>query len=533
MPTIRSLLDRYGPPPPEVALDWSWQFAQKCAAMPQEDAVMPQQDRVCLLTDQPWTAIEVDAAGKLLCEQLAPDTVRKAISDLSVWGNTRLPAQVPTEVTSTDSIAANQLTELISSQQPAHSSSSSLPIAKKKLRSQRYVTRRSMPWLIGTTGCCIGLAVVGLMYAPGSTENHATHQATNKVDSTLNTEGAGTGATIANAQNAGTTDAMLLDTTVIDANSVIAPPGDTALDSMTGLTIKSSLADLNVDASLNATAGQAAGSVPGQLEDGAEANMADQSMTATAMADQSTEPLNEVSKTLQAAEAEEAVDVAAGKAPQTLANTGNRAVDAASNIGGEPWLLTRETMRYHISVPPKLNVNDRQSQWTLALEPIAGLVVEPARPITISAQSAALWRIYEPDAKPPRACLCVRARHLGRDGKLELVFCGVSESLPAISIPLAPRWMEPLAVRAQSQAVELRGALVRLSGTVITPEQVPAVMQRKQAMIVQMTTCARLSVVMPEINRLAELADGQVTMHAALKSKPDQPPVATWGRLEP
>ena len=209
----------------------------------------------------------------------------------------------------------------------------------------------------------------------------------------------------------------------------------------------------------------------------------------------------------------------------------NRGRDVPRDWHGEPWILSRDTMRYRLTPSAKWDLTARQSQWTLALEPIEGLAVEPQKSVTLSAQGIAIWRIYEADAKPPRACLFVRASHRGRDGKLELVFCGGAEDAPGLSVPLGQRWLAPLTVRVQSQAQELQAALLRLSTTVITPDQIPAAMQRKQAMTLAMHQSSRLGAVLPQINRLAELVDGQITMHATLKSKPDEPPIATWGRV--
>jgi hypothetical protein len=210
----------------------------------------------------------------------------------------------------------------------------------------------------------------------------------------------------------------------------------------------------------------------------------------------------------------------------------NRQRDTVQDTHGNPWVLSRDTMRYRVTLSPKLDVNARQSQWTLALEPIDGLVVEPLRPVTLTAQGIATWRIYEADAKSPRALLIVRALHHGREGKLELAFCGGAEDMPGVAVPLAERWLLPLTVRVQTGALQLRGALDKLSTTVILRDQVPAAIQHKQALTAQMLQAARLGAVLPEINRLAQLVDGQVTMHAALRSKPDEPPVATWGTIQ-
>ncbi len=96
----------------------------------------------------------------------------------------------------------------------------------------------------------------------------------------------------------------------------------------------------------------------------------------------------------------------------------------------------------------------RDAHWSLALEPITGLAVQPERPVTIQPRGLSVWRIYEADAKPPRSCLFVRAVHRGRDGQLELYFCGGAEDMPGMSVPLAAKWIEPLTVRVQSQALD-------------------------------------------------------------------------------
>ncbi len=227
--------------------------------------------------------------------------------------------------------------------------------------------------------------------------------------------------------------------------------------------------------------------------------------------------LREVKQSAERAESEELVVPA------------NRRQGKVQDTHGDPWILSRDTMRYRVKLAPQLTVKARESFWTLALEPIEGLVVEPRKAVTVAPKGFAVWRIYEADAKPPRTLLFVRALHRGRDGQLELVFCGGAEDMPGLSVPLATRWIEPLTIRIQSQAIELRGALARLSTTVITPDQVPAVLQRKQAMTAQMFTSARLGAIMPEVNRLAHLVDGEVTMHAMLKAKADEPAIASWG----
>ncbi len=107
----------------------------------------------------------------------------------------------------------------------------------------------------------------------------------------------------------------------------------------------------------------------------------------------------------------------------------------------------------------ELNVDDGKAQWVLALEPVAGLSVEPERAVPLNAQGLALWRIFDPDSKSPRAALIVQAMHRGKDGTLDLLFCGSAEDFPGVTIPLAQRVLSPLTVRTQAQALQLRGGL--------------------------------------------------------------------------
>lgn len=525
MPTIRYLLDRYGQPPADVALDWAWQIRQRLATHHHGG------DN-CLLELEQWTQLEVAEDGQLQCEELRAEVALAALDDLRYWAGDTCGSGETTQADTTNianqlvsTTEAEQLSGLVQSPQTIQTSRCT---ARSRAGSRLSVTVKTKCIAAAGVLLCASLLLIANFRSPRSAPTERPL------------------ATASSSQNAPpvelepSPDPAQLDTSSllnaqpeVDRQPFQDVPSDSGAKAVLGqLSLDASLSS---DSSLGLSPSLPLASRPDEVSD-ASANMTSQpspahqaaakpvdtsTMDTAASVSESDKPsdaMREVQQTLQKAEATESIAVA------------NRGRGAMFDAPGEPWVLLRDTMRYRVTLSPKLNVS-RMSQWTLALEPVAGLAVEPQRPVTIAAQGVALWRIYETDAKSPRACLLVRALHHGRDGTLELAFYGGAEDLPSTTVPLAQRWLAPLTVRVQSQALELRGALAQLSTTVITRDQVPAVMQRKQAMMLQMLSSARLGAVLPEINRLVELVDGQVTMHAELRSKPDEPAIATWGRL--
>lgn len=528
MPTIRYLLDRYGQPPRELALDWAWQIRNRL-----ESHGSSQKD--CLLAVQSWTELEVAEDGQLACAELDVATATLALEDLRQWavGDTALLLH---------STAHEEVSESVDS--PLGSPSDSLPNASYLLdatsrpapRSARPGRqRRPFPTRIWwPVGLATGLLVCSLpvVFWPG-TQPHASSSSSISADATATTESS------PQLESIASTDASLGDSLIAlveplepatPKNQVDAGPlvDDQRSHDVAGSSLNpTSIAALDVALSLGSNESGASRSqlasqaAPDQSSAEPATSELPTAETKTGANDNvsAAESLTEVRQAFQQAEQEESIVPA------------NRRRGQLQDMHGDPWILSRDTMRYRVTLAPELNVSARESQWTLALEPIAGLAVEPQKPVTIGPRGLIVWRIYEAESKSPRACLFVRAFHRGRDGQLEMVFCGGAEDMPGMSVPLAVRWLEPLTVRVQSQAIELRSALAQLSTTTILRDQVPAVMQRKQAMTAQMFTSARLGAIMPEIHRLAQLVDGQVTMHAALRSKPGEPAMATWGQI--
>ena len=500
MPTIRQLLDRYGQPPADVALDWAWQIRQRVASHQASG------DH-CLLELDQWTQLEVTEDGQLVSDQLQAEVAQSALADLRQWAGRALPGD------STETAAAMEQPERTS--QSVQTDALALSDQTTQTISHRARPHRSQPWLrkrkwIALTAAFLCASALLIALWPSS-------QAT-KGGLSLATNSEASDSQVAESESGPMVDQ--LDTlSVLEQTTHPNLDQGMATDGLNDLGTQSSLGQISLESSLGSTSpttktGDASIDVA-TAHAGSMSSPASQ--TPAAEPASSSDAMREVQQAVKQAEATESIAVA------------NRTRGEFQDTRGEPWVLLRDTLRYRVTVSPKLNIS-RQSQWTLALEPITGLVVEPQRPVTIGAQGVALWRIYEAEAKSPRACLVVRALHHGRDGTLELVFCGGAEDMPGTTVPLAQRWLGPLTVRVQNQALELQGALAQLSTTVITRDQVPAVMQRKQAMIAQMLASARMGAVLPEINRLVELADGQVTMHGELRSKHDQPAIATWGR---
>ena len=513
MPTVRELLDRYGQPPADVALDWAWQIRRQHAGDDSGDdadqvAGHDANDRGCLLEVYQWTDCEVSAEGQLLCDQLPPTVASSALNDLRLWSNSERPIPIQqsaqlTEYTEADLFATSGRSYQTTTKaiRPAGSSR-----RRSGLGRNRAMSAKSR-WVMG--GCIAAIGTCLLLMLAWNNSKRPAHAANNSVNlDALTTEVP----EHLEAAKLPELDTIALEPIVVDAS--------VAADAWSDPSPTATLGQLSVASSLALTEAPNLSQNSSQATTADPASQSDVALEPSTGAQSSSDAVDEVERTLKKAEATEAVAVVSN-------GTGN---GPSLEAPGQPWVMLRDTLRYRVTVSPKLNLT-RQSQWTLAIEPIAGLAIEPEGPVTLPAQALATWRIYEADAKPPRACLFVRAHHRGREGTVELVFCGGSEDMPNISVPLAERWLGPLSVSLQNQAVQLRGALARLSTTVITPEQVPMVLQRKQAMIAQMIASVRLVAIMPDLTRLAELVDGQVTMHAELRAKPGEPAVATWGRV--
>lgn len=472
MPTIRQLLDRYGLPPRELALDWAWQIRSHLDRDQMSSAE-------CLLQAHVWTDLEVAADGRLSCDCLDSHSAKAALEDLSHW--------------------AGSDAELV----PPRRVSPRLARVSERLAYMRLAYVGAAVLLLIVVGAWLFSSTSSDPISPSN--NLSTTEASASHSNSVNSE-----------------PDSVPTVSQLESLSLVDPGQPVAMDESSSPTDSSSLAQLSVDASIGPPLSPLAAKEqpePNPVPPVAGELTANPTPSQPEASPPSAEALRDVQQAMQQAEAEESIVPA------------NRSRTGPHDTHGDPWILSRDTMRYRVTVASELKAKARDAQWTLALEPIEGLAVEPPGPVTIQARGLAVWRIYEADAKPPRSCLFVRAVNRGREGQLELVFCGGAEDMPGMSVPLAPKWIEPLTVRVQSQALELRGALARLSTTVITPDQVPAVMQRKQAMVAQMFTSSRLGAIMPEINRLAQLVDGQVTIHAALKSKTDAPALSTWGQL--
>ena len=516
MPTVRELLDRYGRPPADVALDWAWQIRRQPSSHdpghnPGHDPGHDANRQGCLLEVDQWTELEVSDDGQLLCDQLPITVASTALNDLRLWSASKRPspleqpAQLP-EFTGSDRFATSKQ----SPETTASSITSSVSSRRRSGLKSNWAMSTKSRWVTG--GCMAAFcACLVLMFIWNNSKQPAHAENDSMKLDALTTE-------VTEHIDAGHLDASKLPDLAAIALATPAVDAAIAANAWSDPNPTATLGQLSVASSLASTEAPNLPQNSSQAMNGELASQSDVAPEPSAGAQSSSDAVGEVERTLKKAEASEGVAI--------VGNGAGPSLDAP----GQPWVLLRDTLRYRVTVSPKLNLS-RQSQWTLAIEPIAGLAIEPEGPVPLPAQGAATWRIYEADAKPPRACLFVRAYHRGRDGTVELIFCGGSEDMPNISVPLAERWLGPLSVSLQNQAVQLRTALARLSTTVITPEQAPMVFQRKQAMLAQMIASVRLVAIMPDLTRLVELVDGQVTLHAELRAKPGEPAVATWGSV--
>lgn len=213
---------------------------------------------------------------------------------------------------------------------------------------------------------------------------------------------------------------------------------------------------------------------------------------------------------------------------------------AAPALGALPPLkIECESMRQIFKLKDLEIPKPKDPTWRMRLDVSDGFVVEPSGIQLLSPLGSVHWLVYDSQAKSPRTRIIVQAQQAGgRKGDVQWRLFGNAEDLPALNLPLARQWLDPLRNRLKQfdQFIQLkrnelltegkRQGLSSNSRSLIGTQRKWADQQDK--------ILKRCLIVIAETDRLVGLVDGQFQIHAQLQDGAGEnaPALLTYGSME-
>ncbi|MCC6509493.1 MAG: hypothetical protein IT423_10320, partial [Pirellulaceae bacterium] len=181
------------------------------------------------------------------------------------------------------------------------------------------------------------------------------------------------------------------------------------------------------------------------------------------------------------------------------------------------WVLARDNLYSRYFPPKDQQPKARAYTWSLCIQELEGMVIEPAAAQQLETRSMVQWRIFDAADKSPRACLIVQAMQRGgRDAAVDVLLCGGAEDLPELRVPLGRKWLDPLKLQMQSVTLQSRMVIDQLSNSDLPQELRSQAAQYRKLLGAQIKLSQRLVTVMADLDRLAGLVDGQIMCEAEI-----------------
>lgn len=527
MTTIQALLNEFGQPPPRVAMDWACQI---------RSARTHAHAQITTGEDATWTNLDVGHDGLLELNDLTPDMAQQALIALGEWSNETLRPSFGVDTHET-----------------------SAPRQLRRPPSPRTTTRRRSLTVRAAASVC--LLVLGALFfsylrdAPNVTADQGLNTlsqpppghtpATFDEAITIESDARASSNGLALEQS---TDPVADALAHIDTELGVLP----RQDALNSLPLSASLQP--PDAIANATSAPTKSDTisPGvEVVPTVDGNASASSVTNTG----SPSALPDVMKQVNAALEEAASQPSFNAASNSQANNSQTNNQASNGAGHTPAsrsegsvanhtdanpdvlrqpaiMLTREMTHHHHELPKSWLRRPREPYWSVALEASEGFVIEPATPQELPPRSQATWRVVDQQAKSPRAFVIVNVFNRGkREAALDWQVRGGAEDLPQLQLPLARRWLDPLAAQLQLSARQLRAQLENSQSNF---RPAPRQFSREQRRLAheQLLLTDRLIEIIADVDRLATLLDSEIIGSAILRSEAGGKPLLAYGELD-
>lgn len=544
MASIHRLLDTFGPPPREICLDWAYQIqAAAASAEATEPAGVDSQAsskaaRNAAAGEPDWTALEVAEDGLLELDGLTASMARQALAELGGWMSGQASGEAPLS-----SAALETQTREIEPAADTFRASASLDLggsdreACQPLATRKRVSRETASWLEDrrrrlTAAALLAAAatiVTGVWMAEDfSAPPKIAEQASSTADS-HNTQQAASSSLAESPGSADTDLSPAHDDEALEGNF-------TTSEELTGQALQAFAAtaaatdpvrgpaapDLSLAPSLAA--------MPAKPIESAAGPSANAPAEPVAARDAGAQQDAQQDASIAISDVMSQVASAVAQADsQSSDNPVPEAVDEADSARQPALMLTRDANPLRIRVARGLAKRSRSLHWTARLELPEEFICEPPAAQPVEPSAAAQWRIYDKEAKSPRACIVVSVRQRsGRELDLEWSLRGSSEDFPLLRLPVAPKWLDGLSAQLKITAAALRAAIDAPSPKV--PKEMRALVQnQRQLARQQLAVAERLLTLLADIHRLASLLDDELLGHAELRASDSDELVVAYG----
>lgn len=548
MASIHRLLDTFGPPPREICLDWAYQIQAAATSAEAADAALLSSSAGSKAAheasaDAPdWTALEVAEDGTLQLDRLTASMARQALAELGGWLSGHASGEAPLS-----SAALQTQTREIEPAADMFRASASLDLGRsdreacQPLANRKRVSREKASWLEDRRR---RLTVAALLAAAATLVTGV--WIAEDFSAPLNiAEQASSTAGSHNAQQAGSSSLAespaIADTDLSPAHDDEALEGNfTTSEELTGQALQAfdvtvaATAPISAPAAPDLSLRPSLAAKPIESDVGPSANepaepvAAADAPSASAVASQAESAAAGTVDTQQNAQQDASIAIGdvmsqvasavAQAESQSSDSPAPEAVDETDAAHQPALMLTRDANPLRIRVARDLTKRSRNLRWTARLELPEEFICEPLGAQPVEAAAAAQWRIYDKEAKSPRACIVVSVRQRsGRDLDLEWSLRGSSEDFPLLQLPVAPKWLDGLSAQLKMTAAALRGAIDAPSPKV--PKEMRALVQNQRKLARQQLAVAeRLLTLLADIHRLASLLDDELLGHAELRA---------------
>lgn len=575
MASIRVLLDTFGPPPEEICLDWACQIhtAAQCAVVVEPAPGAFEAAPHCVPDETDWTSLEVADDGCLQLDGLTAAMASRALEELRSW----LAREAPGSDRFRDAQGGSTDREMALSEETLGASARvDLPAPDCEFRRSHATGRRCvrsrLSWFkerrsrLTAAAALLGSSAAILIVAYGwIAEEHSNAASVTELASST------AGSDDASLANSGSQD----DSAHVVEDDYLAAPHDQAFEGdwttsaeLTsqalgavasqhddeGTSRQAVAIPLTVPPSLSSQWSEA---TPGPLaasqgmssppDDSARspttANSVDNRQEAIdaqpAPALEVGDVLSQVASAVAKAEAQPAGERDADMIPESGADaevatgTGSPSgTDQTDQTHQSPLMLTRGASSLVSPVPRGTARRAREPRWTARIEVADDFVCEPAALQTLDARTGAQWRIYDKEAKSPRACIIVSVRQRSsRDASLEWSLRGGADDLPGLHLPVARKWLDTLSAQLKVTAASLRG--ITDVPTQNVPKELRSLAQNQRQLARQQLAVAnRLLTFLADLDRLASLLDDELVCHVELRDGDGGPLLLAYGTCE-
>lgn len=477
MPTVRSLIDAHGKPPREICLDWYRQIQEAQPSYRLGDEPLDWQGSA-LRGYADWTNTDVKHDGTLGLDDWNVGLFNTAQEQLTHWlENGKDPVE---------SVGESIRVETLAMDVPHV-----LPHPRKS------DTRTARVRAAGNAKILSATVVVGLVTVFGFYLVIATQSARDGTDETVAMP------TIEQIENQ-------LQSYDIARLPEFEPPDISALEqtSNDGSFQAVSLESFQATAAVQATAAAESSRIAPALRSGTPPAIPSTGVPEDSLHGQ--DVMLQIEKVMLHARTQADADaptaeMASSNSPGSNlpdADTENEQSDSTEWSALEPIVLSPDVLIHHQSLPKAFRRRPREPFWRVRLQIPDGYTLEPDTIQSTVFRDAGVWRIFDSEAKSPRACVVVQfLNRPGRHGYFAVQTSGGSEDLPLLRLPLSRKWLDPLAstLKQTVQQRQIDPGARRLASN-------------------QLKLAQRVAEIIVDLDRLANLLEGEIQLCAEMSA---------------